>query len=313
VSVQVVRPGASTTVQDLGRPGWGASGVPPSGAMDALSFRAANLLAGNDEDAAALEITLGGLEVVFSAEHRCALAGAPVEARIDGELVRAGRSFVIPTGAALSIGATRSGVRCYLAVAGGIDVPVALGSRSTFVAAGFGGLDGRALKTGDVLSVGPPSGSPHEQRALTAGALPETARETILRVVRGPQEDAFTGEGIDTFYSNPYRVSPRSDRAGVRLEGAPIAIAGEADLDPEGVVTGSVQVPADGMPIILGPDRPATGGYVKVATVITADLPVLAQARPGDTLRFVRIDVEDARAAWRERLRVLHDGFEELG
>jgi antagonist of KipI len=313
VSVRVVRPGAFTTVQDLGRPGWGASGVPPSGAMDELSFRASNLLAGNDEDAAALEITLGGLEVVCSAEHRYALAGASVEARVDGGLVPSGRSFVIPAGATLSIGTTRSGVRCYLAVAGGIDAPVALGSRSTFVAAGFGGLDGRALKAGDVLSVGPSSGSPHDQRALASGALPEAARETILRVVRGPQEDAFTGEGIDTFYSSPYRVSPRSDRAGVRLEGAPIGIAGEADLDPEGVVTGSVQVPADGMPIVLGPDRPATGGYVKVATVISADLPVLAQARPGDTLRFVTIDVEDARAAWRERLRVLHEGFEELG
>ncbi|MEX2554341.1 MAG: biotin-dependent carboxyltransferase family protein [Actinomycetota bacterium] len=313
MSVHVLRPGASTTVQDLGRPGWGASGVPPSGAMDELSFRAANLLAGNDEGAAALEITIAGPELLFSDEHVCALAGAPVEARIDGELVPAGRSFVIPAGTALSIGTTRSGVRCYLAVAGGIDVPVALGSRSTLVAAGFGGLDGRALKTGDVLSIGPASGSPHYQRALASGALPETARETILRVVRGPQEDAFTDEGIDTFYSSAYRVSPWSDRAGVRLEGAPIGIAGAADLDPEGVVTGSVQVPADGMPIVLGPDRPATGGYVKVATVISADLPVLAQARPGDTLRFATIDVEDARAARRERLRVLHEGFEGLG
>ena len=313
MSVHVVRPGAWTTVQDLGRPGWGASGVPPSGAMDELSFRAANLLVGNDEDAAALEITLGGLEVVFSAEHRCALVGAPVEARIEGEPVHMERSFVIPAGAALSIGTTRSGVRCYLAVAGGIDVPVALGSRSTFVAAGFGGLDGRALKTGDLLSVGPASRSPHDQRALASGALPDSARETTIRVVRGPQEDAFTGEGIDAFYSSSYRVSPRSDRAGVRLDGGPIGIAGAADLDPEGVVTGSVQIPADGMPIVLGPDRPATGGYAKVATVISADLPLLAQARPGDTLRFVAVDVEDAREAWRERLRVLYDGIEELG
>ena len=219
---------------------------------------------------------------------------------------------MVPAGGALSIGTTRSGVRCYLAVAGGIDVPVVLDSRSTFVAAGFGGLEGRALKAGDVLGIGPAKG-PHRRRGLASGALPEPAPETILRVVRGPQEDAFTGEGIDAFYSSPYRLSPRSDRAGVRLEGAPIELAGAADLDPEGVVTGSVQVPADGMPIVLGPDRPATGGYVKIAAVISADLPVLAQARPGDTLRFEAVDVEDAREARRERLRALHDGIEERG
>ena len=312
MSARVVRPGASTTVQDLGRPGFGAAGVPPSGAMDELSFRAANLLAGNDEGAAALEITLVGPELVFSDEHVCALAGAPAEARVDGEVVPSGRSFVMPMGATLSIGTARTGVRCYLAVAGGIDVPAVLASRSTFVTAGFGGLHGRALKAGDVLPVGPVK-SPRGRRALGPGALPAPAREAILRVVRGPQEDAFSGAGIDAFYASPYRVSSRSDRAGVRLEGAPIELTGAADLDPEGVVTGSVQVPADGMPIVLGPDRPATGGYVKVATVIAADLPVLAQARPGDTLRFVAVDVEDARSARRERLRALHDGIEELG
>ena len=310
--MRVVRPGASTTVQDLGRPGWGASGVPPSGAMDEISFRAANLLAGNDEDAAALEITIVGPELLFSEEHLCALAGASAEARIDGELVPSARSFVVPAGATLSIGTARSGVRCYLAVAGGIDVPVVLGSRSTFVTAGFGGLAGRALKAGDVLGIDAVT-APNRDRAIASAALPETARETILRVVRGPQEDAFTGDGIDAFYSSSYRVSPRSDRAGVRLEGAPIGIAAGADLDPEGVVTGSVQVPGDGMPIVLGPDRPATGGYVKIATVISADLPVLAQARPGDTLRFEAVGVEDARAARRERLRALYDAIEERG
>jgi antagonist of KipI len=280
--------------------------------MDEFSFRAANLLAGNDESAAGLEITIGGPELVFSDEHVCALAGACAEARIDGELVPSGRSFVMPAGATLSIGTARSGVRCYFAVAGGIDVPVVLDSRSTFLAAGLGGMAGRALKAEDVLRVGLAKG-PHRVRSLASGALPETARETILHVVRGPQEDAFTSAGIEAFYSIPYRVLPRSDRAGVRLAGAPIELAGHADLDPEGVVTGSVQVPGDGMPIVLGPDRPATGGYVKVATVISADLPVLAQARPGDTLRFMAVDVEDAREAYRERLRVLHDGIEVLG
>lgn len=312
MSARVVRPGAFTTVQDAGRAGWGASGVPPSGAMDELSFRAANLLAGNDEDAAALEITVAGPELVFSGERVAALAGARVEARIGGEPVPAASSFLIPAGAALSIDNTRAGVRCYLAVAGGVDVPAVLGSRSTLVAAGLGGLDGHALTSGDVLRFGPPTRSQHK-RALAPDALPVLAREAILRVVRGPQDDAFTESGLDAFFSSPYRVSPRSDRAGVRLEGSRLALAGAADLDPEGVVTGAVQVPADGLPIVLGPDRPVTGGYVKVATVISADLPLLAQARPGDTLRFAAVEVEDAREAWRKRLRSLHDGVEELG
>ncbi len=312
MSARVVRPGLFTTVQDLGRAGWGAAGVPPSGAMDELSFRAANLLAGNDEDAAALEITVGGPELVFDTERLAALAGAAVPVHIDGEPIRVSRTFLIPAGAALSIGKTRSGARCYLAVAGGFDLAAVLGSRSTLVAAGFGGLHGRALKVGDELPIGPAKG-PHRERALAHGTLPELARETILRVVRGPQEEAFTGGGLDAFYSGPYRVSPRSDRAGVRLEGTPFELVGAADLDPEGVVTGAVQVPADGMPIVLGPDRPATGGYAKVATVISADLPLLAQARPGDTLRFAAVDIEAAREAWRERLRTLRDGIEELG
>ena len=312
MTARVVQPGTFTTVQDLGRPGWGASGVPPSGAMDELSFRAANLLAGNDEEAAALEITVAGPELSFATERIAALAGAPIQAHIDGEPIRVARSFRIPAGAKLSIGATRSAVRCYLAVEGGFDVAAVLGSRSTFVAAGFGGLAGRALNAGDVLPMSAARG-PHRERALATGALPTLARETTLRVVRGPQEDSFTSGGLEAFFSSPYRVSPRADRAGVRLEGPPIELAGASDLDPEGVVTGAVQVPADGMPIALGPDRPATGGYAKIATVISADLPLLAQARPGDTLRFVAIDVEQAREAWRERLRMLYDGIEELG
>jgi antagonist of KipI len=311
VSLRVERAGAFTTVQDLGRAGWGASGVPPSGAMDELALRVANLLAGNDEGAAALEMTITGPDLRFAAEHLVALAGAPFDARIDGEPFPSGRSLVVPAGTALSVGKTREGVRGYLAVRGGIDVPIVLGSRSTLVAAGFGGVEGRAITEGDILDAGHADGQPR-MRALKVGSPAGHAREVVLRTIPGPQEDAFARGSLDLFYANGYRVSPRSDRAGVRLEGDPIELDRPADLDPEGVLTGAVQVPSDGLPIVLGPDRPATGGYPKIATVIQADLPLLAQARPGDTLRFSAVEVPEARAAWRERLRAVREGIEEL-
>jgi antagonist of KipI len=310
VTLLVARPGPFTTVQDLGRTGWGASGVPPSGAVDEFSLRAANLLVGNAEDEAALEITIAGPELVFSHAHLAAFAGAPFPALLDGRPVVAGRSFAAAAGSTLSIGSAPSGVRCYLAVRGGFAVPSVLGSRSTFVPAGFGGFAGRPLARDDVLEVGGATGE-IRPRALFAGSLPEIGRDVIVRVVPGPQEKAFTNRGVEGFFSTRFSISQRSDRAGVRLEGVPLELSTAADLDPEGVVTGAVQVPADGLPIILGPDRPATGGYVKIATVISADLPLVGQARPGDTLRFTGVSVEEAREARLRRLRTLRDGIEE--
>lgn len=310
MTITVEAPGAFTTVQDLGRRGWGAAGVPPSGAMDELALRAANLLAGNDEGDAALEITINGPRLRFAEPATCALAGAPFDGELDGEPIDVARSFAVSAGSRLRIGSARTGLRCYLAVAGGIAVEPVLGSRSTLVSAGIGGLDGAALAAGSTLPVAP-GASPHAARFLKDGALPAPAAGLVLRAIPGPQEDAFEPGALDTFFSTDYGVSPRSDRAGVRLDGEALALAGAADLDPEGVVTGAVQVPADGLPIVLGPDRPATGGYVKIATVIAADLPLLAQARPGDTLRFALTTVEEARAAWRERLRTVRASVEE--
>jgi antagonist of KipI len=310
VNIRVEAAGAFTTIQDLGRRGWGGSGVPPSGAMDELALRAANLLVGNDEGAAGLEIAMSGPTLRFDGALTCALAGAPFDARAGDEPVAAGRSFVVPAGARLAIGSARAGVRCYLAVRGGLAVEPVLGSRSTLVSAGIGGMDGRPIAAGAIVPAGD-GGPMGRSRSLRDGALPVPGVPAVLRAITGPQEDAFARGTLDAFFAGAYRVSPRSDRAGVRLEGEPLALAGPADLDPEGVVTGAVQVPADGLPIVLGPDRPATGGYVKIATVIAADLPLLAQARPGDTLRFAATTVEDARAAWRERLEALRNGVEE--
>jgi len=309
MTMRVVSPGAFTTIQDLGRPGWASSGVPPSGAMDQPALRAANLLVGNAESTAALEITLNGPLIEFVDAAAVAVVGALFEVELDGEPVFMNETLPVQAGSVLRIGKARAGCRAYLAVRGGIDVPAVLGSRSTYAPGGIGGPRGRALQTHDFLRAGPAASHLAMRRIKPiVGSNPTEA----VRAVPGPQENAFTARALEKFWATEFRVSPRSDRAGMRLECEPLAHAGSADLDPEGVVTGAVQVPGDGLPIVLGPDGPATGGYVKIATVITADLPVIAQARPGDTLRFVPVDVERARSAWRDRERALFESIEEL-
>jgi antagonist of KipI len=308
--IRVLEPGAFTTVQDLGRPGRASAGVPPGGAMDPLALRVANLLAGNPEDAAALEITMIGPLLTFEAPAIVAIAGAAFEAGLDGEPVPHGASFTVAAGATLRLARPARGARAYLAVRGGIAVPPVLGSSSTLATAGFGGWLGRALAANDYLRAGEPQADA-PMRRLVSGAMPDPP--DAIRVVPGPQTDAFTDWGLKVFFSKEFTVSPRSDRAGVRLQGTPLVHTRQADLDPEGVMTGAVQVPGDGMPIILGPDRPVTGGYVKIATVITADLPLIAQSRPGDTLRFAEVDVASARAILSEQEASFARAIEDVG
>jgi len=307
MSIRVVEPGAFTTVQDLGRPGLRSAGVPASGAMDIPAMRLANRLVGNDDGAAVLEVTMIGPRLVFEEAAVVALTGAGFE--VDDTAGRAGANaaFPVTAGATLRIGRAAQGVRGYLAVRGGIDVPPVLGSRSTLVSAGIGGVRGAALKAGDYLRVGPARA---DHRLFHVRMLP-VRDGGLVRALPGPQHDGFERSATDTFWSQVFRVSTRSDRSGVRLEGDALALAGPTDVDPEGVVCGSVQITGDGLPVVLGPDGPATGGYAKIATVITADLPVIAQARPGDTLRFVQVDLERAREALRDSKRALEEALEE--
>lgn len=299
--IRVLAPGALTTVQDLGRPGYGALGVPPAGAMDPWELRAANLLAGNPQDAAGLECTLSGPTLRFQADAVIALCGARFDATLDGEAALHGEAFYVREGQTLAIGRARDGTRCYLAVRGGIDVEPVLGSRSTDVASGIGPPP---LRGGDVLRAG--RGGDARLRRLRTGVRTGAS----MRAVPGPQEALFPSDARGAFWSGEFRVSPRSDRTGVRLEGIPIA--GGADLLPEGTAHGTVQVPAGGEPIVLGPERPITGGYTKIATVITADMSLIAQARPGDVVRLRRVSIEEARAAWLERERALLEAIEEI-
>lgn len=296
-SIEVLRPGLLTTVQDRGRHGYQKFGVPVSGAMDEVALRAGNVLVGNPQGAAALEVTALGPQLRFLQDAVVALTGAEVEADLDGRPVPRYVAFRVRARQLLDIRVCTRGLRAYLAVAGGIDVPGLLGSRSTCLTARFGGFRGRALMAGDVLATGSPSAPLAE---LAGRELPETWRPRLgapvtLRVVLGPQDDAFTEAGRRTFLESEYRVSPHADRMGYRLEGPVIAHAGPADILSDWIPPGAVQVPGDGKPIILLADRQTTGGYTKIATIITPDIGRVAQLRPGDPVAFRAVPVTEAQ------------------
>ncbi len=304
--LEVIDGGMLTTVQDLGRYGYQRYGVPVSGAADTFALRAANRIVGNADTAAGLEVTLAGPRLHVLAATVMVVTGADLSARLDATPAPLWEPFVAPAGSVLSFGETRDGVRAYLAVHGGIDVPVILGSRSTSVALRLGGLDGRPLRAGDRLAVpGNRPASRIEARRMPRDEIPTYGHHHVLRVVLGPQQAAFTAHGIRTLACSSYTVSARSDRVGCRLEGPAIQHAGPADIVSDGSPNGAVQVAGDGMPIVLLADRGTTGGYTKIATVIGVDLPRLAQAAAGDTVAFRPVTVEHAHALVGEQQRVL--------
>ena len=302
--IQVLVPGLLTTVQDLGRSGLGAFGVPVGGAADAHALRLGNLLLGNEEGAAALEATLVGPELLFEATAVVVLAGAPFGAQLDGAPLPPWEAVSVPAGGRLAVGRAFSGARGYVCVRGGLDVPSVLGSRATDVATGFGGLDGRPLRAGDRLSVGAARGEPRGKRVDAAAARWSGPRRR-LRVTPGPQDDWFGEDALAAFASRSFRVSASSSRTGVRLEGEPLA-APSRSLVTEGVVAGAVQVPPAGLPIVLLVEHPSTGGYPKIGSVISADLSALAQLRPGEDVRVAHVSFEEARRLLLEREARLH-------
>lgn len=273
MSLRFVRAGFAT-VQDLGRTGDAQRyGVPCGGAFDEWALRAGNRLCGNDDGAAAIEFVLRGPEIVFKADVTAVVTGAPFAATLDGVVLQPGRVFRAARGSTLAIGSSPWGARGYLCVAGGIDTPVVLGSRGASPRAGIGAM----LSTGDEVPVGAP-------RPPGADADFDRPRpDGTIRVVAGPQ--TFAPGALEVLLSAEFAVTPDADRTGVRLDG-PALQRDTHEIDPEGTVPGAIQVPADGRPIVLGPDGPATGGYAKIATVIADDRWLVAQARPGDRLRF---------------------------
>lgn len=289
--IEVRQAGLCDLVMDLGRPGHGAQGVPAGGAADPAALAVANRLVGNDPDAAGLEIVQAGPSLCFPAGAVAALTGARFDAtRSSGVPVAWDETLVLAAGETLRLGRAMGGARGWLAVRGGVAVDPVLGSRSTFLPGGWGGLAGRALQSGDRLPVGPVTG---EVRLLRAQA-PAIERDAPLRVVAGPQIGGFDDAGLAAFFGGSFRVDPASDRRGVRLAGLCVRHA-QPELPSQGVLPGAIQVPPDGQPIVLGWDGPVTGGYPVIATVIGVDLPRLAQLRPGDAVRFVTVELESAR------------------
>jgi antagonist of KipI len=303
MEVTVIHPGMMTTVQDLGRPGHRADGVPLGGAADVFALRMANMLVGNPDDTAALECTLNGPELVFSADTTIAAAGAVFSGMPSWQPVR------VKAGGRIALGRCRSGCRGYVALAGGVEGSSVLGSRSTYLRAGLGGIDGRALREGDVLKVAawtPPASGTHWK--IDPRILPAYSPAPILRVMRGAQAGEFGAGWLDT----EFKVTPRSDRMGIRLEGPTLLRRSERELLSAAVTPGTVQVPPDGQPILLLADAQTIGGYPRLAQVIGVDLPLAAQVRPGDTVRFTEVSLAEAHRLWlaRERtLGVLREGL----
>jgi antagonist of KipI len=302
--IQVQEPGLFTTVQDLGREGFGAMGVSASGAADAVSFRVGNRLVGNDEGAAGLEMTLLGGAFIFPEGAVLALTGSDFGAALDGKLVELWSSFEAKAGQTLRLGPTRTGARCYLCVQGGIAVELFLGSASTHILSGLGGHEGRALRKGDLLRDGRESGAIHERR-LSARALNELQPRKALRVTEGPQSDWFPESARRLFYESRYRVAEESNRMGIRLEGVIVPVPSGGEMISEGVSLGAIQVPEGGKPIILAVEQQTTGGYPKIANVISADFNSLGQLRPRDEIRFERVDWETARDLLRKQEELL--------
>ena len=291
----VQEPGLFTTVQDLGREGYGPLGVSPSGAADPLSLRIGNRLVGNPEGAAALEMTLVGGAFRLEAAAVIALTGADFGVSIDGVALPMWSSVEVQPEQTVAFGPSRSGARAYLCVQGGIAVEPFLGSASTHVLSGLGGFAGRALRKGDRLEIA--AATPlFRKRTLAPKMLERFQPRKIIRVTGGPQSDWFANSAWQTFCDGAFRVTEQSNRMGIRLEGPPIPLDSSREMITEGVSLGAVQVPPSGQPIILFVDQQTTGGYPKIANVISADVHSLGQLRPRDVIRFERIEMSTARS-----------------
>ncbi len=307
--LEVLAPGLFTTVQDLGRPGFGVMAVSASGAADTIALRLGNRLVGNEESAAGLEMTLVGGTFRFPHGGVVALTGSDFNATLDGMPIAVWTTLNVRPGHTLAMNATRSGARGYLCVQGGIAVEPFLSSASTHALSGLGGFEGRALKKGDVLNVGGLRGvgetTSYQKRAIAREILRRLMPGRVLRVTAGPQGDWFTESSRRAFYENAFRVAEESNRMGLRLEGTSIAAPVGREMITEGVSLGAIQVPASGQPIILFVEQQTTGGYPKIANVISADLHAVGQLRPRDEIRFELVEMETARSLLKEQERLL--------
>ena len=318
--LRVVSGGLQTTVQDLGRMGRQRSGIPVGGAMDRIALRVGNALVGNRDGDAALEASLIGPSVTFERATVLALSGADLEPTIDDVPVPVWHPLWAPPGATLRFGRPRAGCRTYVAVAGGVDVPLVFGSRSTYLRAGFGGYDGRSLRAGDDLSVGTPSElSERIGRAIGGeGSRPLAAHwsigfslrpayrdEVTVRIIAALHTELLTAESRTRLTELAFRISSSSDRMGCRLEGVELSLRHRVEVLSEGVAFGTIQLPAGGAPIVLMADRQTTGGYPRIGEVASVDLPLIAQLKPADRVRFRFVSLDEAQRLYLAREREL--------
>ena len=308
--LKIIKGGLQTTVQDLGRSGFQKYGVIASGAMDPFAHRMANLLVGNSDNAAALEITMIGPTLEFQEETFIALCGGDLSPELDGTPVKMWRTIAVKKGNTLKFGAPRNGCRTYLAVAAGISVPIVMNSRSTYLRAEIGGFEGRALKAGDELIT---EALTPEMRSTLFNAAHQSVKwqipasrygtEPIVRLMQGRQFELFDDSSKKRIFTESFAVSSNSDRMGYRLEGSPLALAEPKELISEAVAFGSIQVPSDGNPIVLLADRQTTGGYPKIGQVVSVDLPLIAQLKAGDRICFKEVSLEEAQKLFIEQER----------
>ena len=308
MSITVLNPGLLTTVQDMGRIGYQQFGVSVSGVMDPRATSIANILVGNQGGEAVLECTMLGPQLRFDAANCIAITGGDLGPTLDGKPIPNYCAVSVEAGQVLRFTGPKTGCRAFIAFAGGLDIPVVMGSRSTYMKAKIGGLEGRKLAKDDVIAFRAPKTQLKNMK--DRNLYPEFVPRDVytVRVVMGPQDDAFTDAGVKTFLSETYTVTPEFDRMGCRLEGAVVEHKESGDIISDGIAFGAIQVPSAGKPIIMLADRQTTGGYTKIANVITADFRIIGQLKAGDKVRFEKVSIahaQDALLTQRAALRLL--------
>ncbi|WP_209124035.1 biotin-dependent carboxyltransferase family protein [Alkalihalobacillus sp. BA299] len=323
MSITVLRPGLLTTVQDLGRAGLQKYGVIFSGAMDTYALRVANLLVGNEEGEAALEITLTGPELQIEKDVLIALTGGDLSPTIENESIPLWKPVYVRKGSVLRFGPCKSGCRAYLAIVGGINVEEVMGSRSTYLRASIGGFNGRALKAGDCIELRTPSEQSSQllKELSFEGELPFSAptwsvnkelyirekNNNVIRILRGSHYELFTPICRKELFEETFKVTPQSDRMGYRLSGPTLTLSQSFEMVSEAVALGTIQVPPDGNPIILLADRQTTGGYPRIGQVVSIDIPIIAQLKPGETIRFKEVSLKEAEELYLNREKELNE------
>ena len=312
MGIKIIKAGILTTIQDMGRYGYQETGMAVSGVMDTRSTSIANILVGIDENEGVIEVTMMGPTIEFTADNIIAVTGGDLGAKLDGADFPRYQAVLVKAGQTLSFMAPKAGSRAYIAFAGGLDVPVVMGSKSTNLKSKIGGLDGRKLENGDEIGFSAPKTSlPNMEKRKVA--VPDfSAKAHELRVVLGPQDDYFPQSSIDVFFNNEYTISNEYDRMGCRMQGPVIKHKVGGDIITDGISFGAVQVPSHGNPIVMMADHQTTGGYTKIGNVISVDLPILAQCMPGHKIRFKSVAIEVAQYWYRREKKELNELKAEL-